>query len=373
MNIHIYADAISRKNGGSSSILDLFNSMQELGHQVKIFTFFGKLDRFLYQAEDFDSYNKVYCHDKKLIIKSRRSKFNIFSSFSESHEIPDIVIDNIHLLEVQKNRKVGRKTKYILNHAGSFDAFSNFFVSKYPFLYKDFIKSYDGLLFQSMEQCQEVENKISSDETSFNHLYPSISKSQVNKFSNEIPPFVKSNKLNICLVGSLQKRKGQIKLIEIVNYLGQYNQFVDFHLIGGKVDKDYYNEIKTLISQNNINNIFILGHKKKYVNYIKNADLMMQLSQSEGISRIVREAFYFGIPFLSFDIIGSNEIFQNGVNSITVKYGATSDIAASICQIIDKKINIKDLKINAKKTFEEKFEYSKYKNNLENLLQKIKN
>ena len=45
MKIHIYADAISRKNGGVS-ILDLFNALQDLGHQVKIFTFFGKLDHF---------------------------------------------------------------------------------------------------------------------------------------------------------------------------------------------------------------------------------------------------------------------------------------------------------------------------------------
>ena len=200
-----------------------------------------------------------------------------------------------------------------------------------------------------------------------------MSRAQVNNISKEISPFSKSNKLNICLVGSLQKRKGQIKLIEIVNYLGQYNQYVDFHLIGGKVDKDYYNEIKKLISQNNINNIHILGHKKNYLNYVKNADLMMQLSQSEGISRIVREAFYFGIPFLSFDIIGSNEIFQTGVNSITFKYGATRDIAMYLCLIIDKKINIRNLKLNAKKTFEEKFEYSNYKKSLESLLQKLKN
>ena len=70
MKIHIYADAISRKNGGSSSILDLFNALQDLGHQVKIFTFFGKLDRFLYRAEDFNSYNKVYFHDKEILMKS---------------------------------------------------------------------------------------------------------------------------------------------------------------------------------------------------------------------------------------------------------------------------------------------------------------
>ena len=373
MKIHIYADAISRKNGGSSSILDLFNALQDLGHQVKIFTFFGKLDRFLYRAEDFNSYNKVYFHDKEILMKSLKSKFNLFSLFFESHEIPDLIIDNVHLLEVHKKIKVVRKTKYILNHAGSYDAFSNFFVSKYPFSYEDFIKSYDGLLFQSLEQCREVKNKILTDEISFNHLYPTVSRAQVNNISKEISPFSKSNKLNICLVGSLQKRKGQIKLIEIVNYLGQYNQYVDFHLIGGKVDKDYYNEIKKLINQNNINNIHILGHKKNYLNYLNNADLMMQLSQSEGISRIVREAFYFGIPFLSFDIIGSNEIFQTGVNSITFKYGATRDIAMYLCLIIDKKINIRNLKLNAKKTFEEKFEYSNYKKSLESLLQKLKN
>lgn len=371
MIIHIYADAISRKNGGSSSILDLFNCMQELGHKVKIFTFFGKFDRFLYGAEDFDNYDKVYFNNKKLLKKSLKSKFKIFSFLS--HEIPDLVIDNLHLQEVQIIRKVDRKTKYILNHAGSFNAFSNFFVSKYSISYEDFINSYDGLLFQSIEQSKEVENKFPLDQTSFNQLYPSISRSQVNKFSDEISPFLKSTKLNICLVGSIQKRKGQIKLIEIINYLGKYNQFVDFHLIGGKVDKRYYKHLKTLINQNNINNIYILGYKKNYLNYIKNADLMIQLSQSEGISRIVREAFYFGIPFLSFNIIGSNEIFQRGVNSITVKYGATSEIAEAICQIIDKKIKLEDLKINAKKTFKENFEYSKYKNNLKSLLEKLQN
>ena len=58
---------------------------------------------------------------------------------------------------------------------------------------------------------------------------------------------------------------------------------------------------------------------------------MMQLSQ-----RVFQEfILYFGIPFLSFDIIEAMR-FQIK-NSITFKYGATRDIAMYLCLIIDKK------------------------------------
>ena len=42
-------------------------------------------------------------------MKSLKSKFNLFSLFFESHEIPDLIIDNVHLLEVHKKKKLLEK------------------------------------------------------------------------------------------------------------------------------------------------------------------------------------------------------------------------------------------------------------------------
>lgn len=44
--IYIFTQGISRKNGGSSSIVDLSNNILELGYEVKVFTpfwFYGQI------------------------------------------------------------------------------------------------------------------------------------------------------------------------------------------------------------------------------------------------------------------------------------------------------------------------------------------
>jgi hypothetical protein len=50
--IYIFTQGISRKNGGSSSILDLANNIIELGYEVKVFTPFGFMDRYIYKPTD---------------------------------------------------------------------------------------------------------------------------------------------------------------------------------------------------------------------------------------------------------------------------------------------------------------------------------
>ena len=47
--IYIYTDAISRKNGGSSSIVDLANNLIEIGKEVIVYTPFGFMDKFIYK------------------------------------------------------------------------------------------------------------------------------------------------------------------------------------------------------------------------------------------------------------------------------------------------------------------------------------
>ena len=369
MIIHIYLDAISRKNGGSSSILDIANALINLGYKVKIFTFFGKLDKFIYKAEDFNHFNKVFFHNRKLLMKNKKSKLALIMSYFFTQEKPDIIIDNIHLDEVHNSKKKA-KIKYILNHAGSKDAFENNFIKNYPLKYLDFIKSYDGSLFQSKNQLNELKGIIKINKSKLHHLYPSISVKQVNYYSDFQSPFNIYKKLNICIIGSIQPRKGQAKLLDIIEKMNDYNDHVDFYLIGAIIDEKYFKSILNTIELRNITNLKILGHRKDYINYIQHSDLIMQLSESEGISRIIRESFYLKVPFITFDIIGSDEIFTNNINSFVVNEGDTNKITEILTDILNNKIDLNISKLNARRTFDEKFNHINYEKTLKKIILK---
>ena len=61
--------------------------------------------------------------------------------------------------------------------------------------------------------------------------------------------------------------------------------------------------------------VFLLAYNfKNPIKYLINSDLLICTSKSEGISRSILEALFYGVPVMTSNIDGSRDIIQNFKN-----------------------------------------------------------
>tara|TARA_Y100000389_G_C17465050_1_gene524759 strand:+ start:3307 stop:4365 length:1059 start_codon:yes stop_codon:yes gene_type:complete len=122
----------------------------------------------------------------------------------------------------------------------------------------------------------------------------------------------KTFKYRVIFMGSLDKRKNPLLLINgFVHLLDELPQ-LELFILGNGPLKDQIVKIK---KKNKIKNLKILGNIKNPIKYLINSDLLISTSKSEGISRSVLEALFYGIPVMMSDVDGSGKMikkFQNG-------------------------------------------------------------
>ena len=127
----------------------------------------------------------------------------------------------------------------------------------------------------------------------------------------------KSN-FKIVMVGRLlDSVKGQLRLINSVVKLKNEGYDLSLTLVGGGVDAE---KIHSAIVENSSQDyICMTGSQTNPYPYIKNSDLLVCASYFEGYNLTVAEALILGVPVLSTDCTGPNEILDHG------KYGMIVD------------------------------------------------
>lgn len=182
--------------------------------------------------------------------------------------------------------------KFLLNGAGKFHVVNSFAEAelKHIFKNKDVVKIYNPFDFNRFES------------------YAQRNKKQLRR---------NKNKLNLLWVGRLNKEKGAddlIKLIQIINKTNFSMEFV-WNIVGvGELEE----EIKILAD--NFNNINYLGYinNQDLAKIYKENDMFLATSRWESFPYTFLEAQTFGLPIISYDIHGCNEIVKEGVNGYLV-------------------------------------------------------
>ena len=145
-------------------------------------------------------------------------------------------------------------------------------------------------------------------------LYNPINREKILKLSKEkIDDINLSNKFKLISVGRLSEEKGYDRLLRVFKKLK--NDVIDIELIlVGNGDK--YNELNKYIVENKLEkDVTLLGFKENPYKYVRASDLFVCSSISEGFSLVIGEAMAVGVPVVSVDCPGPNEILDYG------KYG----------------------------------------------------
>lgn len=202
-----------------------------------------------------------------------------------------------------------QKKKYSVEVAGDSDMFSTkkfgfiitYFLEK---LMPKFIKNASGATYVTNDLSKRFPNKntlVASNVNIKNIYYREILTKEL-KFKENI---------EIGYIGALTKRKGISILIEFANKLVEMNiKNFRIHLIGGHSDYDWNDKISEL----KLNKYFIFHGILDSTNVnllLKNFDLYIQPSFSEGLPRATIEAMSNGLPIIATTLPGFRELLED--------------------------------------------------------------
>ncbi len=131
----------------------------------------------------------------------------------------------------------------------------------------------------------------------------------IDKSKQDIDDIDVPNKFKIVSVGRLSKEKGYMNLLEVHKKLINDGFDCELWIIGEGEQKKVLDEY---ISNNKLyNSVKLLGFKSNPYKYLAKSDLFVCSSITEGFSTVVTEAIILGIPVVTTDCAGMNEILGN--------------------------------------------------------------
>ena len=165
-------------------------------------------------------------------------------------------------------------------------------------------------------------------------IYNLIPVSDIIKKSNKnIDRKISKSQLHIVLVGHyIDTTKGQGRLISAVCRLRNEGADISLALIGSGKDEKLFHD---MICKNDAESYITLvdGGHNPYP-YIKEADLLVCASYFEGYNLTVAEALILGVPVLSTDCTGPNEILDYGKYGMIVE-NSEDGIYKGLSRLVD--------------------------------------
>lgn len=139
-----------------------------------------------------------------------------------------------------------------------------------------------------------------------------------------------NNYLKLVIVGGVCEAKGQLQCIEALNLLPlEIKNRVSLDIIGWG-DPLYIMEIKKRINNYNLKNVCLLGAREDIHLILKDYDVALMCSKSEGFGRVTAEYMFAGIGIIASDRGANRELIDDGINGLIYKYNDNQDLAEKI-------------------------------------------
>lgn len=145
-------------------------------------------------------------------------------------------------------------------------------------------------------------------------IYNPIDVAFINQKAQDPVDFTPSDGFNIVSVGRLVPQKGFDLLIPIIARLRKDGLNIHLYILGEGEDGDKLRDMSVALKVQD--SIEFLGYKTNPYAYISKMDLFVCSSRAEGFSLVIAEALSMGIPVISTNCSGPNELL--GIDS---RYG----------------------------------------------------
>lgn len=115
---------------------------------------------------------------------------------------------------------------------------------------------------------------------------------------------------SICTIGRIEENKGSDRVVEVIRLLHQEGKNYHLYFIGaGDMEKELKKRVKEYGLENYVH---FLGYQKNPYQYLSQTKVLLSMSKQEGFPGVYVEALSLGLPFVSTDVGGAEELSQEG-------------------------------------------------------------
>jgi glycosyltransferase involved in cell wall biosynthesis len=166
-------------------------------------------------------------------------------------------------------------------------------------------------------------------------------------------------KFRVGFIGRFSAEKGVLNFLEAIPLVVAKNSSVIF-LIGGS--GPLKNDITSFISKNNLSSIVEMKNWIQYEmlpNYLRQLDLLVIPSFTEGLPNILLEAMACGTPVLATNVGVIPEIIQDKETGFLLLSNSSEKIAREILYLIGKSDLLKKVSVNSQNYAQKNFTFQK--------------
>jgi glycosyltransferase involved in cell wall biosynthesis len=151
---------------------------------------------------------------------------------------------------------------------------------------------------------------------------------------------VEKHKFTVCCVGRLALQKRFDRAIDIAKILRDMGHDFEFWILGqGPLEPELKDKVQSL---NLMDYVKFLGFIKNPYPYMKKSDIFLMTSDTEGYPLVICEAICLGLPVVSTNITGVNEILDNGKYGILTSF-QTSEISMILNELMSDAVKLNNL------------------------------
>ncbi|MDA9552120.1 glycosyltransferase [Flavobacteriaceae bacterium] len=291
------------KAGGAERVISFVATNLDLRKFKSILIVVGKKEDTAYYTENIE----VKYLNKKRVLHGIPILFKhiLFSK-------PDIVVGSIsHINKVIALFSLFlRKIKFVGREAGVLSVMNTYGISKPKVLTFPMTKYHnylDIIICQSKDILNDIKENITVKHSKLVIINNPIT---ADFYLKDHIIYRKTDIIRYITVGSLHKRKGHIRLL---NLLKKVNHPFHYTIIG---NGDELENIKNCINQSNLyDKITLIPYTSNVSHYLRNSNLFLNGSFVEGFPNVFLESCAVGTPVISFDSPGGiNEIILEGIN-----------------------------------------------------------
>ena len=115
---------------------------------------------------------------------------------------------------------------------------------------------------------------------------------------------------SICTIGRIEENKGSDRVVEVIRLLQKKKKNYHLYFIGAG---DMEEELKKRVKEYNLEDyVHFLGYQKNPYQYLSQTKVLLSMSKQEGFPGVYVEALSLGLPFVSTDVGGAEELSQEG-------------------------------------------------------------
>ena len=324
--ILIFVDSLN-EGGVSKVLLDLLENINKEKYDITVMTLYNQgvyIDEVRKYAKYKYCFNIPDANDNSLKAKLYRKYWGGMLRLPESFmyrwfvkEKYDIEIAFIHGWSTKfisgSNNQHSKKIAWVHVDLVTWNRVDGVFKNLEH--HKKAYSKFDEVLCVSQTVKEGVEKKYNVKNARV--LYNPINREKILKISNEKIDDIKlSSKFKLISVGRLSEQKGYDRLLRVFKKLKSDGLDIELILVG---NGDKYNELNEYIVENKLaKDVTLLGFKENPYKYMRASDLFVCSSISEGFSLVIGEAMAVGIPIVSVDCPGPNELLNFGEYGILV-------------------------------------------------------